>query len=273
MAEDEPKPAPGADTFESETPDYRAMVDDRLVLELDGFSGPIDVLLTLSREHKVDITKISILALAEQYLAFIARARELRLEIAADYLVMAAWLAYLKSRLLLPSTAEDDEPSGAELAARLAFQLQRLEAMRKASEQLMQLPQLGREFFPRGEPDSVVVDTTTVFNATLYDLLSVYGTIRQRGESSVLHIAPLNLYSMDDALARLMSVVGEIPDWTVLSQFLPDTIGDDLMARSALAATFAASLELTRQGKVQLSQSGTFAPIFLRTRRDEIENG
>jgi segregation and condensation protein A len=267
---DEPKPDP----FESDTPDYRAMVDDRLVLELDGFAGPIDVLLTLSREHKVDITKISILALAEQYLAFIARARELRLEIAADYLVMAAWLAYLKSRLLLPQTeAEDDEPTGPELAARLAFQLQRLEAMRKASESLMQLPQLGQDFFARGVPDPVVVDTTTVYNVTLFDLLSVYGMIRQRGESAVLHIAPLNLYSMDDALSRLSTLVGDIPDWTVLSSFLPETAEDALVARSALAATFAASLELTRQGKVQISQSGTFAPIFLRTRKDTPDYG
>lgn len=270
---DEPTIDPAVDSFESETPDYRAMVDDRLVLELDGFAGPIDVLLALARDHKVDITKISILALTEQYLAFIERAHELRLEVAADYLVMAAWLAYLKSRLLLPHTDDSDEPTGAELAARLAFQLQRLEAMRKASEQLMQLPQLGQEFFPRGEPDPVVVDTTTVINATLFDLLSAYGTIRQRGESSVLHIAPMNLYSMDDALIRLSSLVGGIPDWTVLSQFLPEGQGDDLFMRSALASTFAASLELTRQGKVQISQSGTFAPIFMRTRRDGSDDG
>ncbi|MDA0664147.1 MAG: ScpA family protein [Proteobacteria bacterium] len=261
------------DAFESETPDYVVPLDDSLVLDLDGFSGPIDVLLALARDHKVDITRISILALADQYLAFIARARELRLEIAADYLVMAAWLAYLKSRLLLPHTDNQDEPSGAELAARLAFQLQRLEAMRKASEQLMQLPQLGQEFFARGAPDPVIVETTTEFTAKLYDLLSVYGLIRQRSESSVLHIAPLNLYSMDDALTRLSTLIGNIPDWTVLSNFLPEGGGDALVIRSGIASTFAASLELTKQGKLQLSQSETFAPIFLRGRKDDPDNG
>ena len=259
--------------FEAARPDYRASQDDSLVLDLAGFEGPIDVLLRLAREHKVDITKISILALANQYLDFIARARELRLEVAADYLVMAAWLAYLKSRLLLPSTGDEDEPTGAELAARLAFQLQRLEAMRDASERLMRRPQLGQDFFARGEPDPVAVDTTTVFDATLSDLLSVYGTIRQRRESSVLHIEPLALYSIEDALARLNSLLGETPDWTVLARFLPDDIGDNSRMRSALASTFAASLELVRQGKLQISQSGTFAPIYLRRPEEEPRDG
>ncbi len=259
--------------FEAARPDYRAAQDDSLVLDLDGFEGPIDVLLTLAREHKVDIAKISILALANQYLDFIARARDLRLEIAADYLVMAAWLAYLKSRLLLPSSGDDDEPTGAELAARLAFQLQRLEAMREAAGKLMQRAQLGQDFFARGEPDPIAVDTTTVFNATLYDLLSVYGTIRQRQQSSVLHIEPLTLYSMDDALARLNSLLGKTPDWTVLEKFLPGDTDDSLLMRSAIASTFAASLELTRQGKLQISQSGTFAPIYLRSHQDEPRDG
>jgi len=273
MADDSTTEGTAAEPFEAAQPDYRAAQDDSLVLDLDGFEGPIDVLLTLAREHKIDITKISILALANQYLDFIARARELRLEIAADYLVMAAWLAYLKSRLLLPSSGDEDEPTGAALAARLAFQLQRLEAMRKAAEQLMQRAQLGQDFFPRGEPDPVAVDTTTVFNATLYDLLSVYGTIRQRRESSVLEIVPLALYSMDDAMERLNSLMGSTPDWTVLARFLPDSIGDPLFMRSAVAATFAASLELARQGKLQISQSGTFAPIYLRDRKEEPRDG
>ena len=197
------------EAFESETPDYVMTLDDSLVLDLDGFSGPIDVLLALARDHK----------------------------------------------------------------ARLAFQLQRLEAMRKASEQLMQLPQLGQEFFARGAPDPVIVETTTEFSAKLYDLLSVYGMIRQRNESSVLHIAPLNLYSMDDALSRLSKLIGTIPDWTVLSNFLPEGDGDALVVRSGIASTFAASLELTKQGKLQLSQSETFAPIFLRGRKDDPDNG
>lgn len=253
--------------FEAEQPDYEAAIEDNLVLDLDGFEGPIDVLLTLARTHKVDITKISILGLAEQYLAFIQRAHALQLEIAADYLVMAAWLAYLKSRLLLPSTDDEDEPSGVELAARLAFQLQRLEAMRKAAGEIMERPRLGQDFYARGEPEPLVVDTTKEFNATLYDLLTVYAVIRERQGASTLQISPARLYSMDDALERLGKLLGHVPDWTTLSKFLPDNVDDELMMRSAIASTFAASLELTRQGKLQLNQSQTFAPIYMRARR------
>ncbi len=259
--------------FEAAQPDYRIPVEDGLVLDLDGFEGPIDVLLALARTHKVDITKISILGLAEQYLAFIQRAHALRLEIAADYLVMAAWLAYLKSHLLLPSTDEEGEPTGAELAARLAFQLQRLEAMRKAAAQIMERPRLGRDFYARGEPDPLVVDTTTIFKASLYDLLTVYAAIRDRQGASTLQISPANLYSMDDALERFGKLLGHTPDWTTLSRFLPEDIGDDLMMRSAIASTFAASLELARQGKLQLNQSQTFAPIYVRAREGGSEDG
>lgn len=265
---------PVGEPFEAAEPDYRVIVEDSLVLDLDGFEGPIDVLLALARTHKVDITKISILALAEQYLAFISRAHALRLEIAADYLVMAAWLAYLKSRLLLPASDDDeDEPTGAELAARLAFQLQRLEAMRKAAEQLMQRPRLGQDFFARGEPDPLIVDTETEFNATLYDLLTVYASIRERQGASHLQISPARLYSMDDALDRLGRLIGRVPDWTTLVHFLPEGIGDDLMMRSAIASTFAASLELARQGKLQINQSQTFAPIYVRARQNPPEDG
>jgi len=259
--------------FEAAQPDYRKSVEDSLVLDLDGFEGPIDVLLALARTHKVDITKISILGLAEQYLEFIQRAHALRLEVAADYLVMAAWLAYLKSRLLLPSTGDEDEPTGAELAARLAFQLQRLEAMRKAVGQIMERPRLGQDFHARGEPDPLIVDTTTVFNASLYDLLTMYATIRERQGASTLEISPAKLYSMDDALERLGKLLGHVPDWTVLSHFLPEDIGDELLMRSAIASTFAASLELARQGKLQLNQSQTFAPIYVRARQDAPEDG
>lgn len=261
------------DPFEAAQPDYQGALDDGLVLDLEGFEGPIDVLLALARTHKVDITKISILNLAEQYLAFIRRAHALRLEIAADYLVMAAWLAYLKSRLLLPSSEEDDEPTGAELAARLAFQLQRLEAMRKAAGELMERPRLGQDFFGRGEPDPLIVDTTTVFNATLFDLLSVYGAIQERQNASMLQITPARLYSMDDALERLGKLLGHTPDWTTLSRFLPEGIGDELVMRSAIASTFAASLELVRQGKLQLNQAQTFAPIYVRPRQESPEDG
>ncbi len=259
--------------FEAAQPDYQQPVEDSLVLDLDGFEGPIDVLLALARTHKVDITKISILGLAEQYLAFISRAHALRLEIAADYLVMAAWLAYLKSRLLLPSTGDEDEPTGAELAARLAFQLQRLGAMRKAAGQLMERSRLGQDFYARGEPDPLIVDTTTMFNASLYDLLTVYAAIRERQGASTLQITPTKLYSMDDALERLEKLLGHTPDWTTLSRFLPEGIGDELVMRSAIASTFAASLELARQGKLQLNQSQTFAPIYVRARQDASDDG
>lgn len=259
--------------FEAAQPDYQAAIEDSLVLNLDGFEGPIDVLLTLARTHKVDITKISILGLAEQYLAFIQRAHALQLEIAADYLVMAAWLAYLKSRLMLPSTDDEDEPTGAELAARLAFQLQRLEAMRKAAGEVMERPQLGQDFYARGEPDPLIVDTTTEFSATLYDLLTMYARIRDRQGASTLQISPARLYSMDDALERLGKLLGHAPDWTTLSRFLPEGIGDDLMMRSAIASTFAASLELARQGKLQLNQSQTFAPIYVRARQEDTADG
>ena len=260
------------DPFEADQPDYQVAIDDSLVLDLDGFEGPIDILLTLARTHKVDLTKISILVLAEQYLAFIQRAHDLRLEVAADFLVMAAWLAYLKSRLLLPSTEDEDEPTGAELAARLAFQLQRLEAMRKAAVEIIDRPRLGQDFYARGEPDPLIVDTTTEFNATLYDLLTMYAAIRERQGAATLQISPMKLYSMDDALERLGKLLGHVPDWTTLSQFLPDGISDDLMMRSAIASTFAASLELVRQGKLQLNQSQTFAPIYLRARQDNMAN-
>ena len=269
---DSPKRA-DQEPFEAAQPDYQAAIEDNLVLDLDGFEGPIDVLLTLARTHKVDIMKISILGLAEQYLTFIQRAHALQLEVVADYLVMAAWLAYLKSRLLLPSTDDEDEPSGAELAARLAFQLQRLEAMREAAGEIMERPRLGQDFYARGEPEPLVVDTTKEFNATLYDLLTIYAAIRERQGASTLQISPARLYSMDDALERLSKLLGHTPDWTILSQFLPDRVDDELMMRSAIASTFAASLELTRQGKLQLNQSQTFAPIYMRARLHGTSDG
>lgn len=236
-----------------------------LVLDLDGYEGPIDVLLTLARDQKVDLKKISILELADQYLAFVARARRLRLELAADYLVMAAWLAYLKSRLLLPEPPKDGEPSGAEMAAALAFQLQRLAAMQKAGQALLALPQLNRDFFRRGEPEAVRLIQVPVYNLTLYELLKAYGTHPGRKREGVLHIEPLRLFSMDDALHRIGDLIGHKLDWTILRDFLPEEMQlNPLQRRAALAATFAASLELARSGRVQLRQDGTFGPIYLK---------
>ena len=236
-----------------------------LVLDLDGYEGPIDVLLTLARDQKVDLKKISILELADQYLAFVAKARRLRLELAADYLVMAAWLAYLKSRLLLPEAPKDGEPSGAEMAAALAFQLQRLAAMQKAGQALLALPQLNRDFFRRGEPEPVRLIQVPVYNLTLYELLKAYGTHPGRKREGILHIEPLRLFSMDDALHRIGDLIGHKLDWTILRDFLPQDVQyNPLQRRAALAATFAASLELARSGRVILRQDGTFGPIYLK---------
>lgn len=236
-----------------------------LVVDLEGYEGPIDVLLNLARDQKVDLTKISILKLADQYLAFISAARRLRLEIAADYLVMAAWLAYLKSRLLLPEPQPPDEPSGAELAAALAHQLQRLEAMQQAGARLLARPLLGRDVFARGAPEGLPRTLIPVYELTLYELLRAYGEGRQRKEGSVLHIEPPELYSMDDALQRLSRLLGRMPEWRTLVTFLPPGLRSGIVHRSAIAATFAASLELARAGKLQLRQDVAFGPIYLRS--------
>jgi segregation and condensation protein A len=254
-----------AAVFEEDGRTRSAPEGAELVVDLEGYEGPIDVLLTLAREQKVDLTKISILALADQYLAFIAAARHLRLEIAADYLVMAAWLAYLKSRLLLPEPPSPEEPSGEELAAILTHQLRRLEAMREVGARLMALPRLDRDVFARGAPEGLPRRLVPKYEATLLDLLRAYGTQRQRKETSVLRIVPPELYSMDDALERLRRMLGRMPEWRDLATFLPTGLGGALIERSALAATFAASLELTRTGKVELRQDRAFGPIFLRS--------
>jgi segregation and condensation protein A len=242
--------------------------EDALLLDLDGYEGPIDILLSLAREQKVDLRKISILALADQYLAFISRARQLRLEIAADYLVMAAWLAYLKSRLLLPEPEVEGEPTGAELAAALAFQLQRLQAMREAGEKLMARPQLGRDVLARGEPERFKVVTRPVWGDTLYDLLKAYGTHSGRRHEGALHILPTDLYSMDDALKRIVGMIGKTVEWTTLMSFLPAGLAGGVVRRSAIAATFAAGLEMARSGRLKLRQDRVFGPIYVRRNED-----
>ncbi|MEZ5647696.1 MAG: ScpA family protein [Alphaproteobacteria bacterium] len=240
-----------------------------LVLDLEGFEGPIDLLLTLAREQKVDLARISILQLADQYLEFIAGARALNLDIAAEYLVMAAWLAYLKSRLLLPEEEKnEDEPSGEEIAALLAFQLRRLEAMREAGAKLMALPQLGRDRFPRGEPQGLARIAKPIWQASLYDLLRAYGDHRKRTQPTQLTIAQTELYSIDLAIQRLSYIIGHLPDWATLASFLPAEITDVLVWRSAIAAHFVASLELTREGKLELRQADSFGPIWLRDPSD-----
>ena len=234
------------------------------VVDLDGYEGPIDVLLTLAREHKLDLTKISILALADQYLEFVAKVRRSNLELAADYLVMAAWLAYLKSRLLLPDLGEEDEPTGEQMAAALAFQLRRLEAMQDAGQKLMARSHLGREFFRRGAPETFRALINPVLEVTLYDLLRAYGNQKRRIEGGSLHIEAFEIFTVEDALHRLQSLLGSSPAWESLWHFLPEGVLEWLVQRSAIASTFTASLELAREGKIKLRQSGPFGPIYLK---------
>jgi segregation and condensation protein A len=236
----------------------------QLVLALDGYEGPIDLLLALAREQKVDLAKISILALADQYLDFIARQRQLRLEIAADYLVMAAWLAYLKSRLLLPQPPEDDKPSATELAAVLEHRLRLLAAMQTAGGRLMSRPRLGHDVFPRGTPEGLPV-TVPLYELGLYELLRAYGENRRRTVETVLAIEPSAFHSVDEALQRLSCVLGNVPDWRELTSFLPEELRGELFLRSALAATFTATLEFARRGQLELRQNRTFGPIYLRS--------
>ncbi len=244
-------------------------VEDRLLLQLDAFEGPIDVLLALAREQKVDLTKIRILPLVDQYLAFIQRARHLRLELAADYLVMAAWLAFLKSRLLLPDPQPDDEPSATELAEHLAFQLQRLEAMQRAGVQLLAGTRLDHDVFARGVVEDLETPVGPVlYEATLYDLLKAYGSLRSRTAAPPpLTIAATRLYAVEDALERLRQRFGNCPDWTDLEQFLPHGIADAMVSRSAVASHFAACLELARDGLIDLRQARHFAAIQIRSRQ------
>jgi segregation and condensation protein A len=248
----------------------RARLDaEALIVDVEGFEGPLDLLLTLARSQKVDLRRVSVLGLAEQYLGFVEAARELRIELAADYLVMAAWLAFLKSRLLLPPDASDDGPSGADLAAHLAFQLQRLEAMREVSARLMGRDQKGRDFFVRGVPEDITHSRKVVWTATLLDLMQAYARLRTRDEFRPYAFDRDNVYTMDDALERMRGLIGYAGDWASLETFLPDGWrGDPARRRSATAATFAASLELVKSGMMEMRQGEAFAPIQLRRRPD-----
>ncbi len=243
-----------------------ARAPENLVLDLGSYEGPLDVLLTLARDQKVDLTKISILALADQYLAFIESAKHERLELAADYLVMAAWLAYLKSKLLLPAPPEVgvEEPSAAEMADALAFQLRRLDAMRAAGDRVMALPQIGRQVFPRGEPEGLRVVRKPIYELSYYELLKAYGQIRSRDELRTLTIAPTELYSMEAALERLTNMLGRMPEWTTLQAFMPSGFMGGIVGRSGMAATFSASLEMVRTGLLQIRQECSFGPIYVR---------
>ena len=238
---------------------------EALIVDVDGFEGPLDVLLTLSRTQKVDLRKISVLELARQYLNFVERAKELRIELAADYLVMAAWLAFLKSRLLLPPDPDEEGPSGEELAAHLAFQLERLQAMRTAAAKLMARDRLGRDFFVRGQAEDVARIRTVTYSATLLDLMQGYARIRTRDEFRPFVMDRDSVFTMEQALERMRGLIGYAGDWSDLTSYLPEGWESDAVRRrSATAATFAASLELVKEGHLEIRQSAMFAPIQLR---------
>jgi segregation and condensation protein A len=238
---------------------------EALIVDVDGFEGPLDLLLTLSRTQKVDLRKISVLQLAVQYLGFVEQARTLRIELAADYLVMAAWLAFLKSRLLLPPEPGDAGPSAEDLAAHLAFQLERLQAMRDAAARLMGRDQLGRDFFARGVPEDLTHQRQVKWTATLLDLMRAYAQIRTKDEFRPFVLDRENVYTMEQALDRLRGLIGYAGDWATLVSFLPEGWdGTPMARRSVLASHFAAVLELAKRGQVVLRQGETFAPIELR---------
>lgn len=238
---------------------------EALIVDVDGFEGPLDLLLTLGRTQKVDLRKISVLQLARQYLAFVERAKALRLELAADYLVMAAWLAFLKSRLLLPPDPADEGPSGEELAAHLAFQLDRLQAMRDAAARLMARDRLGRDFFARGQTQDMQRTRRVTYTATLLDLMQGYARIRTRDEFRPFVMDRDAVYTMEQALDRMRGLIGFAGGWSDLTSYLPDGWGaDPVRRRSATASTFAASLELVKEGHLDIRQAEAFAPIELR---------
>ena len=242
-------------------------VIESLIVDVDGYEGPLDILLTLARSQKVDVRKISVLMLAEQYLKFIKEAKELRIELAADYLVMAAWLAFLKSRLLLPADPSDEGPSGEELAAYLAFQLERLEAMRTHAAKILARDQLGRNFFVRGMGENVQRKKSITYQASLLDLMQAYARIKTKGDFKPFVFERNSILTMEQALDRMRNLIGHALKWSDLSSFLPEGWDvDPQRLRSATASTFAAALELAKYGLVELEQNNSFAPIKLRKR-------
>ncbi len=252
------------------SPDERAG-SSALIVEVAGYEGPLDLLLAMARTQKVDLGKISMLALAEQYLAFVANAEQLRLEVAADYLVMAAWLAYLKSRLLLPrEEASFEQASAEEMARRLAFRLLRLDAMRDAAAQLMTRKRFGIDIFARGQPEGMRTIRQTEHTAQIYDLLTAYAEMRRRTITVVHVVRARTVWSIMDARQRLEQLIGESPGgWLQLDLFLERYLSAPEDGRTALASSFGASLELAREGLVELHQEEVFGPLFMRQRRTE----
>lgn len=259
---------------EDAAPDYENSAD-AFLLKLDAYEGPIDLLLDQARAQRVDLTEIAILPLAEQYLAFVERAKDLRLELAADYLVMAAWLTYLKSRLLLPEDDEEEGPSAAEMSEALAFQLRRLDAIRKAGTKLFEGPRLGLDWHARGAPEGIGEKRSSILELNLYDILTAYGRHRRekRMRETVLHIEPSRFVSVEQAVQRLTDMLGGLTDWRGLWSFVPWQStphhrggGTELLDRSAVAATFVASLELARSGRIAIRQQAAFGQIEVRSK-------
>ncbi len=243
--------------------------DEVMYVDVGGYEGPLDLLLDLARRQKVDLAQISVLALAEQYLGFIETVREKRIEIAADYLVMAAWLAYLKSRLMVPQAPSDDEPSGEMMAALLQFRLKRLEAMRRAAMQLMNGDLLNRKVFARGEPEPITIKRNALWEASLFDLLKAYAVQRERGIPNDYTPFERHVWSLQDAREILKRLIGESMDWVPLDAYLSDYLALPEERLTALASTFASSLELVRQGEIEIQQSLAFGPLLMRRRKTD----
>jgi segregation and condensation protein A len=259
-------------SFDTGRPAEIADGEPALVVDVGGYEGPLDLLLTLARQQKVDLSKISILALADQYLAFIEAARKIRLELAADYLVMAAWLAFLKSRLLLPEPATPDGPSAEEMATALANRLRRLEAIREAANRLMNRPQFRRDIFPRGNPETIAEIRHPRYTATLFDLLTAYSAQRQQRVLATVHMAKRTVWSLTEARASLERLVGIADEWSCLDEFLMQYVVDPTQRATVFASSFAAALELVREGAMELNQKEAFAPLYFRKRPPQAAN-
>jgi segregation and condensation protein A len=258
-------------TFEGEFAEHAAD-EPTLVVDVEGFEGPLDLLLALARQQKVDLAKISILALADQYLAFIEEARRLRLELAADYLVMAAWLAYLKSRLLLPETTPSEGMSAEEMANALAMRLKSLEAIREAAQKLFDRPQLERDVFVRGQPEPIAHIKHPEWTATLYDLLTAYASQRQKTALSHVRMQKRAVWSLAEAREALERLVGVASDWTRIDEYLLAYMVEPSQRVTVLASSFASALELVREGVAEIHQQEAFAPLFMR-KRETPQNG
>jgi segregation and condensation protein A len=245
----------------------RASTEPAMIVDVEGFEGPLDLLLMLARQQKVDLAKISILALADQYLQFVEEARKLRLELAADYLVMAAWLAYLKSRLLLPEPIDTEGgPSAEDMALALANRLRRLEAIREAATKMMDRPQLGRDVFARGAPEEIAEIKKPEFTATLYDLLTAYAQQRQRTVLSRVRFKQRNVWSLAEARAALERLIGQSADWSRIDNFLISYVVEPSQASTVFASSFASALELVREGVAEIHQKSSFSPLYMRRR-------